>query len=109
MPGYLLHENAQVQCAHAPPGRATPNQTDRRVTVGGQHIVTKTAPYTISGCSMPPPSAGNGPCTSATWMSAATRVRASGQPVLLKDSQAICTPTGTGLKIVSTQTRVKGM
>jgi hypothetical protein len=28
--------------------------------------------------------------------------------VLLKDSQATCTPTGTGLNVVVTQTRVKG-
>ena len=29
-------------------------------------------------------------------------------PVLLKDSQAVCTPTGTGLNTVVTQQRVKG-
>jgi hypothetical protein len=28
--------------------------------------------------------------------------------VLLQDSQAVCTPNGTGLNIVTTQTRVKG-
>jgi hypothetical protein len=28
--------------------------------------------------------------------------------VLLKNSQATCAPTGTGLNIISTQTRVKG-
>ena len=107
MPGHLLHENAIVQCLHAP-GQANPTQTDRRVKVSGQKIVTQAAPYTISGCSLPPPTAGNGPCVTATWTSAATRVRASGQPVLLTDSQARCVPTNTGLNIVSTQTRVKG-
>ena len=107
MPGHLLHENAIVQCVH-PPGRANPTQTDRRVKVSGQKIVTQPAPYTISGCSLPPPPAGNGPCVTANWTSAATRVKASGQPVLLTDSQALCVPTGTGLNIVSTQTRVKG-
>lgn len=107
MPGELLHENAVVQCVHAP-GLAKPTQTDLRVKVSGQKIVTQPAPYTISGCSLPPPTAGNGPCVSATWTSAATRVKASGQPVLLKDSQAVCAPTGTGLNIISTQTRVKG-
>jgi hypothetical protein len=108
VPGYLLHENALVHCAHSPPGQATPNQTDRRVKVSGKYIVTKIVPYTIRGCSMPAPSAGNGPCATAIWQSAAIRVRASGQPVLLSDSQALCAPTGTGLKVVSTQTRVKG-
>jgi hypothetical protein len=108
MPGHLLHENAMVQCAHSPPGQAKPNRTDLRVKVSGERIVTQPAPYTISGCSMPSPPAGNGPCVSAIWTSAAARVRASGQPVLLKDSQALCAPTGTGLKVASTQTRVKG-
>jgi hypothetical protein len=107
MPGHLLHENAMVQCVHSP-GQAKPTQTDRRVKVCGQKIVTQPAPYTISGCSLPPPFAGNGPCVTANWTSAATRVRASGQPVLLTDSQALCAPTATGLNIVSTQTRVKG-
>lgn len=108
MPGYLLHEHAMVHCAHTPPGQATPNQTDRRVKVSGHSIVTKPVPYTVAGCSHPAPSAGNGPCATAIWMTAAGRVRASGQPVVLSDSQARCAPTGTGLKVVSTQTRVKG-
>ena len=108
MPGHLLHEHAMVQCVHAP-GQANPSQTDQRVKVSGQNIVTQVAPYTISGCSLPPPPAGNGPCVTANWTSAATRVKASGQPVLLTDSQALCAPTGTGLNIVSTQTRVKGV
>jgi hypothetical protein len=38
----------------------------------------------------------------------ATRVRANGQPVLLQDSQAICTPNGTPLNILVTQMRVRG-
>lgn len=108
MPGYLLHQNAQVQCMHAP-GQAQPSQTDLRVKVSGFKIVTKANAYTISGCTLPPPTAGNGPCATAAWTSAATRVKASGQPVLLKDSQALCVPSGTGLKIVSTQMRVKGV
>ena len=107
MPGHLLHENALVQCAHSP-GQATPTQTDQRVKVSGQKIVTQPAPYRISGCSLPPPLAGNGPCVTANWTSAAEHVKASGQPVVLTDSQALCAPTGTGLNVVSTETRVKG-
>ena len=104
--GYLLHENATVLCLHA--GQAQPTVTDQRVTVGGQKVVTQPAPYTISGCTLPTPPAANGPCVTATWMSAATRVKASGLPVLLSDSQATCVPTGTGVNIVITQIRVKG-
>lgn len=108
MPGYLLHEDALVHCDHVPPGQARPNQTDRRVKVSGHYIVTKNVPYTIERCSQPAPSAGNGPCATAAWQSAARRVTASGQPVLLGDSQALCAPTGVGLKVMWTQSRVKG-
>jgi hypothetical protein len=35
-------------------------------------------------------------------------VRAGGEPVLLKDSQATTTPNGVSLTVSSTQMRVKG-
>ena len=66
-----------------------------------------TAPYLVAGCAFVPP-AGNGPCVTAQWVVAATRVLVSGQPVVLLDSQAICTPTGTPLLPVMAQTRVFG-
>ena len=55
---------------------------------------------------MPPPSVANGPCVTAQFVTSAVRVTSNGQPLLLLDSQAICTPTGTPLLIVLTQTRV---
>lgn len=105
MPGYLLHMGATVLCAHA--GQAQPMVTNPRVKVGGQPIVTLTNGYTVSGC---PFTVGTSlvPCVTAQWVMAATRVRAGGQPVLLQDSQAICTPNGTPLNIVVTQVRVRG-
>jgi len=48
------------------------------------------------------------PCATAQFVTAATRVRAGGVPVLLQDSQSTCVPTGTPLNIVVTQVRVKG-
>lgn len=105
MPGYILHQGATVLCSHG--GQAQPTVTDMRVKVGGQAVVTQPAPFTVSGCSFPPPTAGNGPCVTASWVSAATRVKAGGMPVLLQDSQAICTPTGTPLSVAMTQVRVK--
>jgi hypothetical protein len=107
MPGYLLHVGAVVQCAHG--GQAQPTVPNPRVKVSGQPIVMQPAPYTIAGCAFPPPPAGNGPCLTAQWVMGALRVKSNGMPVLLMDSQAICTPTGTPLLIVSTQLRVKGM
>ena len=104
MPAELLHEGATILCMHG--GQAMPITTDQRVKVSGQKIVTQPPPYQIAGCPLQPPS--GSPCVTATWVRAATRVKASHQPVLLKDSQAVCAPTGTGLNIIVTQMRVKG-
>ncbi len=106
MPGFLLHMGATVLCAHA--GQAQPTVPNPRVKVGGQQVVTQPTLYTIAGCTLPPPTAGNGPCVTAQFTTGATRVTAGGQPLLLQDSQAICTPTGTPLTITVTQVRVKG-
>ena len=106
MPGFLLHLGATVQCAHA--GQAQPTVTNPRVTVSGQPIVTQPTLYTVAGCPFNV-SGSPSPCVTAQWVSAATRVLSNGVPVLLLDSQAICTPNGTPLMITVTQTRVAGM
>jgi len=105
MPGYLLHQGATVLCAHA--GQAQPTSPNPRVKVDGQPMVTQAAPHTVAGCAFNVSGAPS-PCVTATWTTAATRVRAGGQPVLLQDSQAICAPNGTPLNIAMTQVRVKG-
>ncbi len=94
-------------CAHA--GQAQPTVVNPRVLVMGQPIVTIASPYVVAGCTLPPPTAANGPCVTAQFVTSATRVFANGQPVLLMDSQAICAPTGTPLIPTVTQTRVTGM
>jgi hypothetical protein len=104
MPGYLLHTAAIVLCAHG--GKAQPGMTNSRVRVAGQPVVTQPTPYVIAGCPKHPP---DGPCISAHWVTAAMRVKAAGQPVLLANSQAVCVPTGQPLTVVTTQQRVKGM
>lgn len=107
MPGYLLHVGATVICAHG--GQAQPSSPNPRVKVMGQPVVTQVFPYTVAGCSNPPPPANIGPCVMAQWVSAATRVKVMGQPVLLQDSKAVCTPSGAPLNVLVTQMRVKGM
>jgi hypothetical protein len=72
-------------------------------------IAQQPFPWVIAGCAMPPPIAGNGPCVTAMWLTAATRVTSMGMPVLLFDSQSVCIITGTPLKVVATQVRVKGI
>jgi hypothetical protein len=107
MPGPLLHFGATVLCSHG--GQAQPTAPNPRVLVSGQPTVTLTCPYMIAGCALPPPPAANGPCVTAQFVSAATRITSNGQPLLLMDSQAICAPTGTPLMIAMTQLRVIGM
>lgn len=106
MPGPLLHLGATVLCAHG--GQATPSAPVARVLVSGQPVATQAAPWLVAGCAFSPPQ-GNGPCITAQWVVAATRVFAAGQPVLLMSGQAACTPTGTPLVPVAAQTRVLGM
>ncbi len=106
MPSFLLHVGATVVCAHG--GQAQPAAPNPRVMVGGMPAVTLTTPYVVAGCPLPPP-AGNGPCVTGRWITAATRVTSNGQPLLLADSQAVCAPTGTPLLIVAMQTRVSAV
>ena len=107
MPGTLLHVGATVLCSHG--GQAQPTVPNPRVLVNGMPTVTLPNPFAIVGCALPPPTAGNGPCITAQWITGATRVLSNGQPLLLLDSQAICAPSGTPLLITVTQTRVTGM
>ncbi len=105
MPGSLLHVGATILCLHG--GQAQATTSSPRVKVGGQPVVTQTAPHTVAGC---PFTTGTNPspCVTAQWVTAALRVKAGSMPVLLQDSQAVCTPNGTGVNIVMTQVRVKG-
>ena len=107
MPGFLLHVGAPVLCAHA--GIATPNAPSQQVTVAGQPIVTMTCPYSVAGCTFPAMTSGAPPCVSAQWVVAAQQVFSGGSPVLLLDSQSICTPTGTPLVVTGSQMLVSGV
>lgn len=105
MPSYILHQGANVQCAHL--GPAQPTRVDPRVQLSGQAAVVQPDPYFISGCQFPAWTLGGSPpCTTATWTTAAQRVRASGLPILLLESQSVCQPNGTPLIILQTQLRV---
>lgn len=107
MPGFLLHVGATVLCSHA--GQAQATMPNPRVTVSGQPTVTIAGPWLVAGCALPPPPAANGPCISAQFVTAATRVTSNGQPLLCFDSQAICAPTGTPLLVVASQMRASAM
>lgn len=106
MPGPLVHVGATVLCSHG--ASAHPTAPEPRVLVGGMPIVTIAAPYTVAGCGFVP-TGGNGPCVIGQWLIGATRVVANGQPVVLQSSTSVCTPTGTPMIVVATQTRVIGV
>lgn len=103
--GFVLHSGATVLCMHG--GQATATAPNPRVKVGGQPVAMQLAPWTVAGCPFVVAGA-NVPCVTAQWVTAATRVRAGGAPVLLRDSQAVCAPNGTGVNVVVTQFRVQG-
>ena len=104
MPGYLLDSTSTIFCAHTP-GKAMAAVSSPRVKVSGNPIVTQSSPYTVTGCALT--GTPNPPCATAQWVTGATRVMSMGQPVLLQDSQSVCTPTGTPLTVMVTQVRVK--
>jgi hypothetical protein len=105
MPAPLVHLGATVICAHG--GQAFPVMPNTRVLVSGQPIAVMTSPYAVAGCPFNV-SGAPVPCVTGQWVRAALRVFATGAPVVLMDSQAICAPNGTPLFIVSAQTRVLG-
>ena len=107
MPGFLVDVGSQVKCAHG--GKAQPTAPNPRVSVSAQPTVTIAAPYTVAGCTLPPPSAANGPCATATWLTGTTRVLSSGQPLVVQSSSSLCAPTGTPLMITVTQKRVSAI
>lgn len=104
MAGFLIHLGATVECMHG--GKAFPTSPNARVTIGGQPAATMSTLWLVSGCALPSPPEANGPCMTATWVSASSRVRVGGQPVLIDDGHAVCAPSGTPLLVRANQSRV---
>ena len=105
MPGFLLHVGATVQCSHA--GQAQPTTPNTRVLVNNQPTIAMSTAYTIAGCPFNV-SGSPVPCVTGQWLTAATRVTSNGQPLVLLDSQSVCTPNGTPMLILQTQMKVTG-
>jgi hypothetical protein len=103
--GYLLDISSSIICAHA--GQGQPTAPNPRVKVSGQPTVLQTTVYAVAGCALT--GTPNPPCATAQWLTGSTRVTSGGQPLLMMDSQSICTPTGTPLTVVAAQARVKAL
>jgi hypothetical protein len=101
----LLTVAASVVCEHG--GKAAPTTVSARVRVDGHPACLLAATYVVAGCTLPPPPAANGPCLSARWLVGTTRVRSEGIPLLIQSGEARCAPTGTGLRVLAVQQRVR--
>ena len=89
-------------CVHG--GQASPVVPNPAVTLDGMPTCLLSDPWMVAGCPGVPSSVP--PCVTAQWIVGTTRVTSNGQPLLVQSSQAVCTPAGTPLLVVVTQTRV---
>src|SRR5262245_20083376 len=103
MPGPVLTVASVITCSHG--GMAQATAPNPRVLASGTPIVTMAAPHAIAGCAFNISGAPS-PCVTANWVVGAVRVLATGMPVLVQTSQAICAPNGTPVIITATQPRV---
>jgi len=78
MPGFLMHVNAGMQCAHAGPAVIAPSQA--RVLVSGQPVATIASVMTVAGCVFSVPGPKPQPCVLIKWLMPAARVIVGGQP-----------------------------
>lgn len=107
----LLHQGATILCPHG--GQVQLAGFSARVRVGGQPVAVQNPRGSVAGCPFTV-TAGvatvPAPCVGATWMTAAQRVKSSGQSILLMNSQALCeNPVAPGPAAVQqAQSRVKG-
>lgn len=102
MPGPLIQQGATVLCAHG--GQAMPTVPNPAVTLTGMPSALLPNPWVIAGCPgvpLPVP-----PCVTGQWIVGTVRVTSNGQPLVIQTGVAVCTPAGTPLLPLVTQTRV---
>lgn len=107
----LLHQGAMLICPHG--GQVQLAGFSARVRVSGQAVAVQNPRSSVAGCPFTVtagPATIPTPCIGASWLTAAQRVQASGQSVLLMNSQALCeNPVAPGPAAVQqAQSRVKG-
>jgi hypothetical protein len=76
VPGFVLHTDAVITCAHG--GQATVVPSQLQALVSGMPISTFSSQITVAGCTAPVP------CTTIRWLGFTSRVLAGGQFVLLQ-------------------------
>ena len=112
--GFVLHENAQLLCAHG--GQVDFETSDTPVKVDGHRVLTMKDfdTFEVSDCPFLIPIIWRPqPCVTVRWVGPSMRVRASGYPVIMQSSVGICQseeqiPQGQP-NVVMSQMRVKGI
>ena len=105
MPGTILTTASQIQCPHG--GQAILTTANTKGFAENMPALLESDIHTVAGCPFTLPGPKYSPCIRIEWSGGATRVKASGTPVLVKSSVGRCISAegatqGTAI-IVSTQ------
>src|SRR3954452_23386791 len=108
MAGSVLHPGAIASCPHG--GVLTIVAASTRVLVNGTPAAVLTDQGLVTGCAFTVPGPKPQPCVTTRWIAGATRIVASGVPLLINPCVAICQsaeqiPAGPPI-ISGSQTRV---
>ena len=106
MTGEIVDAGSTVLCPHG--GSATPAIPNGRVRIAGSSAATMSDRYIIDGCPASTPM-GLPLCRLARFITSASRVRVGGVPVLLRESRAVCEPSGAPAIVAAVQSRVTGV
>jgi hypothetical protein len=87
MPGPVLHSGANCLCPHGAPLSIIAAST--RVVVSGTPAAVLTDQGNVAGCPFTVPPSKPQPCLTTRWLVGATRVTASGAPLLIGPPGAI--------------------
>ena len=105
MPGFVLNISSAIECSFKGVVKAATGVP--QVLVLNQPVVTQSDTYQVLLCQESSPAPGPFKCLKATWQSAATKVTAKGQPILLMDSQGQGVQTAPHpLTVTQTQQKV---
>jgi hypothetical protein len=83
-----LNASSVLTCTHAAKVTHTPSQP--RVLVQGAPVLVQTDANMIVGCPFTLPGGKPSPCVSIRWTTAAVRVLAGNQPVLVQSAVGLC-------------------
>lgn len=84
----LLHVGATVQCFHGAPASAPTGA--QRVKLSGDPLWTVDVTPSVTACPFTLPNGVRQPCVTVRWTAGATRIKAGGRAVVLRNSPSQC-------------------